>query len=82
MTIPELAALIGIFANLMVTIRIAYMSGQKSQLLDDHNDRIRKLEEVQVEHTKRISGQAVDIGKIMKEVEMLPRRATDRGHER
>ncbi len=70
------AAIVGIFGQLAISLRLAYFAGQQNQKLDDHGDRIIRLELTTTEHNKRISDQKIDIARLQQAASQ--RRTTDR----
>ena len=71
MTLPELAMLVGIFANLCVTVGIAFKAGQKVQKIDEHERRIGEAEAKVERHGEKISDTYTKIGKIEGEIKEL-----------
>ena len=71
MTLPQLAMLVGIFANLSITVVIAFKSGQKVRQVDEHERRLGAAE-VQIEkQSDRISDAHQKITKLEGEVSVL-----------
>ena len=85
MTPPEIvtvsAALVGIVGQLAIALmasnRLSYFIGQQTQRLNDHGDRLSKVERESADHNRRISGQDVKIARLETITAGMPRRRED-----